>query len=61
MTVIVRPTVGEDPEVYPTGTGINYDQHGFVVIVSGDGDNPRPLAVWAPGQWQRAELRDDPS
>jgi hypothetical protein len=61
--VLVWPSSTKAPNAavqeYRTGTGVNYDKDGYAVIVAGDGEDAKPLAVWAPGQWQRAELRED--
>ena len=56
---VVRPSNQPDaPVTYEGGSGANYDEHGFLTIVTGEGDSARAVAVWAPGTWQRADLED---
>jgi hypothetical protein len=56
--VVVTDPDGEGHN-YPGGTGANYDDQGYLVVVTGEGGNVMPLAVWAPGQWARADLVAD--
>lgn len=60
--VVVFPSHTGAPDAavttYEGSTGVNYDKDGYAVIVKGDGEDAQPIAVWAPGQWQRAELTE---
>lgn len=61
MSAVVIAAASGEETVYVTGTGLNYDRDGYLVVVTGnDGDDAKPVAVWAPGHWLRGELREEP-
>lgn len=56
MSVTVTANVAAEPVEYASGTGANYDDQGYLVVVTGEGNAATPLAVWAPGTWQHADF-----
>jgi hypothetical protein len=57
--VIVTSTEGTGHN-YDGATGANYDpEDGYLIIVTGDGDQAEPLSVWAPGRWHHADVIKD--